>query len=141
MMLVTAAILVRDSRVFIAKRKAHGRLPGKWEFPGGKVEAGETPEACLKRELEEELGIEATVGDCMGESIHRYDFGTVKILFYRAFWEGKGIVSRDHQEVKWISLDQLNEYDFAPADIPFVERLVCGQIGFDGATDESALPT
>jgi len=130
MITVTAGILVRDARVFIAKRKAHARLAGKWEFPGGKVEQGETPEVCLKRELEEELGIDATVGDYLGESIYRYDFGTVRILFYRAFWDGKPIVSKDHQEVQWVSLDQLDGYDFAPADIPFVEKLMARHIPF-----------
>jgi 8-oxo-dGTP diphosphatase len=129
MIAVTAAILVKDAKVFIAQRKANGRLPGKWEFPGGKVERGETPEESLKRELEEELDIDATIGQYMGDSIHRYDFGTVRILFYRAFWEGEDIVSKDHQDVQWVSMDQLNEYDFAPADIPFVERLMRRQIG------------
>jgi 8-oxo-dGTP diphosphatase len=129
MITVTAAILVKDSRVFIGKRRANGRLAGKWEFPGGKVEQNETPEDCLKRELQEELDIDATIGHYMGDSIYRYDFGTVRILFYRAFWDGRSIVSKDHQEVKWSSLDQLNQYDFAPADIPFVEMLMCGQIG------------
>ena len=100
MITVTAAILVKDSRVFIGKRRANGRLAGKWEFPGGKVEQNETPEDCLKRELQEELDIDATIGHYMGDSIHRYDFGTVRILFYRAFWDGRSIVSKDHQEVK-----------------------------------------
>lgn len=128
MITVSAAILVKDTRVFIAKRNAHGQLPGKWEFPGGKVEPHETPEACLRRELEEELDIEATIGHFMGESIYRYDFGTVKILFYRAFWNGEDIFSKDHQDVQWVSLVQLNGYDFVPADIPFVEKLIRGQI-------------
>jgi 8-oxo-dGTP diphosphatase len=128
MITVTAAILIKDSKVFVAQRKAHGRLSGKWEFPGGKVEPGETPEESLKRELEEELDIDATIGQYMGDSIHRYEFGTVKILFYRAFWNGDDIVSKDHQDVQWVSMDQLNEYDFAPADLPFVERLMRGQI-------------
>ena len=129
MITVTAAILVKDSKVFVGKRRANGRLPGKWEFPGGKVEEGETPQECLRRELKEELEIEATVGDFMGESIYRYDFGTVKVLFYRAFWDGNSFVSKDHQEVGWIALEHLDHYDFAPADVSFVEKLMRGQIG------------
>jgi len=128
MITVTAGILVRDARVFVAQRKANKRLAGKWEFPGGKVEPGETPEACLQRELEEELDINVTVGDYMGESIYEYDFGTVRILFYRAFWDGKPIASRDHQNVQWVSLDELNQYDFAAADLAFVEKLGSGTI-------------
>jgi 8-oxo-dGTP diphosphatase len=127
---VTAGILVRNNKIFIAQRNADKRLPGKWEFPGGKVEKGETPEKCLARELAEELDIDVEVGDCMGESVYRYDFGVVKILFYRAFWNGKDIVSKDHQAVQWASMDQLSEYDFTPADIPFVEKLKGGQIAF-----------
>jgi 8-oxo-dGTP diphosphatase len=131
MITVTAALLIQDSKVLIARRKAHARLGGKWEFPGGKVEKGETAEACLRRELREELDIDATVGQYMGESIYPYDFGTVKILFYRAFWDGKPIVSKDHQEVQWVSMDRLEEYDFAPADVSFVEKLGSGNMGLD----------
>ena len=128
MITVTAAILVKDARVFIAQRKAHARLAGKWEFPGGKVEQGETPEACLKRELKEELAIDATVGDYMDESVYEYDFGTVRILFYRAFWDGRPIASRDHQSVQWVSLEELTQYDFTPADLPLVEKLGNGTL-------------
>ena len=128
MITVTAAILVKDSKVCIAKRKASGRLPGKWEFPGGKIEQNESPEACLKRELEEELEIKATVGDFMDESMYQYDFGAVRVLFYRAFWDDTPIVSKDHQEVRWVPLDELKGFDFAPADIAFVEKLVGGRI-------------
>ena len=127
---VTAGVLVRNGKIFIAQRKANKRLPGKWEFPGGKIEQGETPEKCLARELAEELNIDVEVGDYMGESIFRYDFGVVKILFYRVFWNGEDIISKDHQAVKWASMDQLSQYDFAPADIPFVEKLKGGQIAF-----------
>jgi 8-oxo-dGTP diphosphatase len=125
---VTAAILVKDSTVCIAKRKASGQLPGKWEFPGGKIEENETPEACLKRELREELDIKAAVGDFMDESTYQYDFGVVRVLFYRVFWDDTPLVSKDHQEVRWVPLHELKGYDFAPADIAFVEKLIGGQI-------------
>jgi 8-oxo-dGTP diphosphatase len=125
---VTAGILIKDAEVLIAKRKTAARLAGKWEFPGGKIERDETPEACLHRELEEELGIDATVGDYMGESIYPYDFGTVRILFYRVFWNGEPIVSREHQEVQWVPFNELNRYDFVPADLAFVEKIQSGTI-------------
>ena len=131
MITVTAGILVRDSRVFIGKRKSTGRLPGKWEFPGGKVEEGETPEEGLKRELEEELEIEAIVGDQLGESVYRYDFGTVRLLFYRVYWESEEITSRDHDDYDWVPLDKLKNYDFVPADSAFVERLVNGELALN----------
>ena len=126
MITVTAGILLKDSRVFIGKRKPTGRLPGKWEFPGGKVEDGETPKESLKRELEEELEIDAVVGDCLGENIHRYDFGTVKLLFYRVYWDGGDVSSKDHEEYGWVALDELRRYDFVPAVWPFVRRLMKG---------------
>ena len=131
MITVTAGILFKDSRVFIAKRKATGKLPGKWEFPGGKVEDGETPEESLKRELQEELEIEADVGNFLGEYVHRYDFGTVKLLFYRVYWDGGAVSSKDHDEYGWVALDELKRYDFAPADWPFVKRLMNGDHAFD----------
>ncbi len=127
MITVTAGILLKDYRVFIGKRKPTGRLPGKWEFPGGKVEDGETPKESLKRELEEELEIDAVVGDCLGENIHRYDFGTVKLLFYRVYWDGGDVSSKDHEEYGWVALDELRRYDFVPADWPFVRRLIKGE--------------
>jgi 8-oxo-dGTP diphosphatase len=123
---VAAGILVRDSKILIAKRKAGGELAGKWEFPGGKIESGETPEACLKRELTEELGIKSTVGDHLWDGTYHYDFGTVRLLVYRVYWEGDTIVAKDHEEYKWVTPADLKEYDFAPADLPFVERLVNG---------------
>jgi 8-oxo-dGTP diphosphatase len=121
---VTAAILLREETIFIGKRKNIGALPGKWEFPGGKVEPGETPEACLKRELKEELGIDAEVGDLLWEGQHTYDFATVHLLVYRAYWNGSKVASSDHDETQWAPLDRLFEYDFAPADWPLVKRLV-----------------
>jgi 8-oxo-dGTP diphosphatase len=121
---VTAGILFKGAKVFIARRKPAGIMPGKWEFPGGKVEDGETPEEGLERELEEELEIDAVVGDCLGENVHHYDFGTVKLLFYRVHWDGGEISSKDHDEYGWVPLDELSNYDFVPADWPFVKELM-----------------
>ena len=131
MITVTAGILFKDSKVFICKRKSTGRLPGKWEFPGGKVEHGETAEEGLKRELKEELETEVVVGDYLGENVHHYDFGIVRLLFYRVHWDGGEISSKDHDEHRWVPLDKLNSYDFAPADKPFVKRLMDGDFGPD----------
>jgi len=129
MITVTAGVLFKETRVFIARRKASGRLAGKWEFPGGKVEDGETAEEGLKRELEEELEIEAMVGDCLGESVYRYDFGTVKVLFFQVRWEGGEIHSKDHDQYGWVPLDELDCYDFVAADRAFVKRLMSGSRG------------
>ena len=120
---VTAAILIKDRKILIAKRKADDRLASKWEFPGGKVERNETPQACLKREMQEEFGIVVTVDEYIGESIYHYDHGAIQLLAYRARWESGQIALNDHADYQWVSSKQLSEYDFAPADIPFVEKL------------------
>ena len=127
---VTAAILFKDNKLLIAKRKSTDKLPNKWEFPGGKVEDGETPEYCLKREMKEEFEIDVSVGKFLGESIYHYDHGTIKLLAYRTFWKDGTIFLKAHDDYQWVSLDQLRDYDFAPADIPFVEKLRRGEIEF-----------
>lgn len=74
----------------------------------------------------EELEIDATVGAFLGETIHRYDFGMVRLLFYRVHWDGSEIRSNDHEACAWVRLDELTDYDFAPADWSFVKRLMSG---------------
>lgn len=76
---VTAAVIVKESAVFAAKRSPGKHLAGHWEFPGGKIEPGETPEQCLKRELKEELTIESEIGEFVAESI--FDYGNKRICF------------------------------------------------------------
>ena len=120
---VTAAILIKDTKILIAKRKADDRQANKWEFPGGTVEQDESPEACLKREIQEEFGIEVEIGEYIGESIYPYSHGAIKLLAYRAHWTSGKIVLKEHADYRWVSSEQLTEYDFAPADIPIVEKL------------------
>jgi len=120
---VTAAILVKDGKILIARRKTGDRLAGKWEFPGGTVEQNETPKACLKREMWEEFGIKVSVGGSLGKSVYHYDHGSITLLAYRAAWVSGRIALKDHADYRWVSAGQLAEYDFAPADIPFVQKL------------------
>lgn len=125
---VTAAILVKNGRIIIAQRHSDDHLSGKWEFPGGKIEAGETPQACLKRELKEEFQIEVSVGDFLGSKEYDYEHISIELLVYRAYWDSGDIMLRDHADYRWISPVALGQYDFAPADIPFVEKLRRGEI-------------
>jgi 8-oxo-dGTP diphosphatase len=120
---VTAAILVKDDRILIARRGPDDYLADKWEFPGGKIEIHETPEQCLKREMKEEFDIEVSVGAYLGSSIYHYDHMSIELLAYRTYWEGGKIDLKDHDEFKWISLEQLAGFDFAPADRVFIEKL------------------
>ena len=125
---VTAAVLVKDGKIFIAKRNATDPLAHTWEFPGGKIDTGETPEACLKREMAEEFEMDVTVGEYLGESIYHYDHGAVRLLAYRTHWNGGPIYPREHADYRWVTRDQLDRFEFSPADIPFVERLKKGNI-------------
>jgi 8-oxo-dGTP diphosphatase len=120
---VTAAILEKDGKILIARRKADDRQADKWEFPGGTLEAGETPRACLQREMQEEFGIGIAVGRYFGESIYPYDHGAIRLMAYRVGWVSGNIVLNDHADFRWVVPEQFSEYDFAPADIPFVKQL------------------
>jgi len=125
---VTAAFLTKNGRLLIAQRKPAGSLPNKWEFPGGKVETGETPENCLKREMEEEFGIDVTVGEYLGESVFHYVHGTIKLLAYRTTWNAGELLVKAHKAIEWVQISDLSGYDFAPADLPFVDKLRRGEI-------------
>ena len=128
MIQVTAAILVNDGMLLIAKRRATARLPNLWDLPGGKVEPDETPEECLKRELIEEIGIGVSVKEQVGTSTYTYDFGTVELLAFRADWDNGDFHSKDHQEIRWAFPHELDQFDFAPADAVFMEQIRTGEI-------------
>jgi 8-oxo-dGTP diphosphatase len=125
---VTAAILIHDGRILIAKRKANDEQAGKWEFPGGKIRKNETPQQCLAREMREEFGIEVTVGDFFTESIHHYPDQSIRLLAFLTSWTKGSICLNAHTEFNWVSLDRIQNFDFAPADIPLVEKLRCNKL-------------
>ena len=120
---VTAAVMVHDGMLLIAKRKSTARLPNMWELPGGKVERNETPEECLKREINEEFDIEITVGEYLGSSIYSYDFGTIELMAFRSDWNSGDFILKDHDEIRWVFAHELDQFEFAPADMDFVEKL------------------
>ena len=128
---VTAGILVREGRVLIAQRGANDRMAGFWEFPGGKIEAGETPRACLQRELREELALATEIGASLGTSIHHNGDLTIELMAFRAFVRGGEPLCLIHQDCRWVTPGQLAGYTFTPADQPFVRRLVDGDIALD----------
>ncbi|WDF55246.1 (deoxy)nucleoside triphosphate pyrophosphohydrolase [Mucilaginibacter sp. KACC 22063] len=120
---VAAAIIIKDNKIMIAKRSQHKHLGGFWEFPGGKIEANETAENCLLRELNEELKIKIKVISYLAENT--YDYGSIKILlkaFICHFISGQFTLI-DHDEVRWVTTKQLQDYNMAPADIPFLKLL------------------
>ena len=123
MQTVTAAILIQDDKVFIGQRKSGKQMANLWEFPGGKLEEGETPQECLVREMREEFGVEVAVREYFGESIYQYEHGSIKLLAYLVDWTGGEMTLRDHQDCKWVSFNDLEGYEFVPADMPFVQKL------------------
>ena len=124
--LVSAVVLVdKDGRILIAKRPDGRSMAGLWEFPGGKVELGETPEQALVRELWEELGIK-TWNSCLAPltfASHVYDkFHLLMPLFVCRKWEGV-VLPKENQELKWVYSKELKNYPMPPADIPLVSIL------------------
>jgi mutator protein MutT len=119
---VTAAIIVKNGKVFAARRRPGIHLAGLWEFPGGKLEAGETPEQCLVRELQEEFAISARVGVFIGESVYDYGSKIVRLMAYQVEHLTGDFKLIDHDELRWLSLDELNSVEWAPADIPLIEQ-------------------
>ena len=126
MLLVSAVALIdKDNRVLLAKRPEGKAMAGLWEFPGGKIEAGETPEAALVRELQEELGIE-TWNSCLAPltfASHSYeDFHLMMPLFACRKWEGV-VTPREGQELAWVRAADLRSYPMPAADIPLIPIL------------------
>lgn len=126
LVLVTACALIdKDGRVLIAQRPEGKSMAGLWEFPGGKMEAGETPEACLIRELEEELGVN-TWASCLAPltfASHAYDdFHLLMPLYVCRKWEGTP-QGRENQALKWVRANNLRDYPMPPADVPLVAML------------------
>lgn len=136
--LVTAGILVKDRQVLLARRPPGDRLAGFWELPGGKIEVGESPEACLARELAEECGIEATVGALFAESTYRYPHATIQLLAFRVdSWSGE-LLLRAHDEHRWVTTSEFGEVPLAPADIPIMARL--RRVGLPSSPSAACLP-
>jgi 8-oxo-dGTP diphosphatase len=124
--LVSAVALIdRDGRVLLAQRPEGKSMAGLWEFPGGKVEPGETPESALVRELHEELGIE-TWASCLAPltfASHSYDdFHLLMPLFACRKWEGTP-QSREGQALKWVRANELRQFPMPPADVPLIPIL------------------
>ena len=128
MTLVTAGILTQEDRVLICQRRAGARFGLKWEFPGGKVEAGETPRQALRRELEEELGIQAEIGAEIARYEYRYPARTpILLIFFRVTRYSGEPANLDFTEIRWEARERLPHYDFLDGDVDFVRRLARGE--------------
>ena len=121
---VTAAVIEKEGRILLAQRRKGDALAGKWEFPGGKIEPGETPEACLRRELMEEFGIDARIGSFVCSSRFEYKHAEIELLVYRAEHVAGEFKPVDHDRIEWVLPADLANYDLSSADIPVAQVLL-----------------
>jgi 8-oxo-dGTP diphosphatase len=125
---VSAGILTHGRRLLICQRRAHDPHPLNWEFPGGKADEGEESAACLRRELREELAIEATIGAELHRALHTYANGrTVALTFFHVPTYTGELRNLQFQAVAWVEPGALVAYDFLEGDIPFVTALARGE--------------
>lgn len=123
MKIVTAAI-IEDKGLFLIARRAHDqKLAGMWEFPGGKVEPGETLQECLKREITEELGVDAIVGEVLTESHYKYQHGEILLVALKTELKSQDVRLTVHDEFQWLTPRQILDLELAPADIPIAKFL------------------
>jgi mutator protein MutT len=119
---VLAAVIEVEDRFLLARRLKNTHLAGMWEFPGGKCEPGETHESCLGRELQEELGVDAEIGDEIVTTEHAYPDRTVRLHFRRATLKGEPRPMLG-QELRWVTRDELTTLELPPADRELIEIL------------------
>lgn len=120
---VVGAVIKRDNKILCAQRGKEKSLPLKWEFPGGKIEKGETPQQALKRELDEEMRCTISIGEAIEDTAYEYDFGIVNLkTYYCELVEGEPVLT-EHVAIKWLAPEELSFLDWAPADIPAIEKI------------------
>lgn len=126
---VVAALILRGDQVLVCQRRPDQPMSLKWEFPGGKIEPGESPEEALRRELDEELGIRATIGALVAHIRHNYrNGGAVDIQFFAVHtFEGE-LTNRIFHDLRWTQLHTLPEFDFLAADRELIRDLAAGKL-------------
>lgn len=125
---VVAALIWKDKKILICQRTRHQVMPLKWEFPGGKIEEGEQPRDALRRELDEELGITAVIGDEVARIRHQYPNGSaVELRFYAVHDYAGEMENRIFREIRWSQPAELPTFDFLEADLTLVKNLAEGK--------------
>ena len=125
---VVAALIWREGKILICQRTRHQPMPLKWEFPGGKIEEGEQPREALRRELDEELGIAADIGDEVARIVHEYPNGNaVELRFFDVRSYSGEMENRIFREIVWAIPADLPSYDFLEADLTLIRNLASGK--------------
>jgi 8-oxo-dGTP diphosphatase len=126
---VVAALILREGQILIAQLRPDQPMALQWEFPGGKIEPGESPELALARELDEELGIQATIGPLVTRIRHNYRHGgAVDVQFFTVREFTGEIVNHIFNELRWVHLEDLPDYDFLAADRALIRDLAAGKL-------------
>ncbi len=126
---VVAALIVKDGKLLVCQRTRHQTMPLKWEFPGGKIEEGEQPRDAMRRELEEELGIQAVVGDELARIRHEYpNRALVELRFFLVREYAGELENRIFKDIQWADVKDLPGYDFLEADLTLVADLASGKL-------------
>ena len=124
---VSAAIIKNsDNEILICQRGPGGSCEFLWEFPGGKIEPGESPEECLVRECREELEIDIEVLDLFEQTKYSYPEREIEFMFFSASLKNGSPTPSVHKNIKWVSPDKLQDYEFCPADVSVIEKLAKG---------------
>lgn len=121
---VGAVIFNEQNEVLCALRSQAMSLPGLWEFPGGKIESGETPQESLIREIHEELDCTITVGDLVADATHEYPTVIVRLITYNASIVDGTPTPKEHERLLWLPIEQLMKLEWAPADLPTIDELM-----------------
>lgn len=121
---VVGAVIYSDNKILCAQRSEQMSLPLMWEFPGGKIEKDETEVDALKREIREEMKCDVIIGNKITTTSYEYDFGIVHLTTYKCLLNNEMPHLTEHKQIKWLSIDQLKELTWAPADIPAVEKII-----------------
>jgi 8-oxo-dGTP diphosphatase len=126
---VVAALIVKNGKILACQRTRHQVMPLKWEFPGGKIEEGEQPRDAMHRELEEELGINAEIGNEVSRIVHEYPGGgSVELRFYVVRSYKGEIENRIFREIRWVERSELGKLDFLEADVTVLKDLAAGKL-------------
>lgn len=131
---VACAIIEQEGKVLAAQRSMAMTLPLKWEFPGGKIEKGESPEECLIRELHEELGVSVSICAALSPATHFYPDVTVTLYPFTCRLAGGTITLHEHQALTWLEPQRLAELDWAAADLPVIGEYMAGSAAVRNAT-------